>query len=130
VEKCKLADLLKDAESLSEEDVSSLMIYEKVGKLIQDELFNHSFSAAKAQFPVFFTSHKNIRALFMSICMKKDIFYEVETNLASEMKWLDEYLYSKVKEEVYQTVANGRAQGRDSPNLSANTEKMYFSLFF
>jgi hypothetical protein len=104
------------------------MTYEKAGKLIQDELFNHSFSAAKAQFPVFFTSHKNIRVLFMSICMRKDIFYEVETNLASEMKWLDEYLYSKVEQDVYQTVANGRAQGRDSQKLCANTDTFFYTL--
>lgn len=87
-----------------------MMTFEKGGALIQHQIFHHSFSSAKAHYPIFFRSTLHLKALFSSICFEKDIFYETESNLASEMGFLDEYLFTSVKESVYRAVADARVQ--------------------
>jgi hypothetical protein len=96
LEKEELAKILNGAESLSEKELALVMKYDQGGALIQDEIYHHSFSAAKALCPAFFTSPIYLRALFSSICVGKDIFHETDTSLASEMKILDEYLFESV----------------------------------
>jgi hypothetical protein len=110
LERKELTEILTGVESLSEADLSEVMKYDSVGALIQDEIYNHSFSAAKAMCPIFFNQPTFLRSLFCSICTDKDIFRETEVNLASEMGILDEYIFSKLRPEVYQTVADAKAQ--------------------
>jgi hypothetical protein len=108
LEKEELTGLLEGVDSMSEAELLCVMKYEKAGALVQDVIFNGSFSSAKAHYPAFFSQTCYLRNLFSSICTEKDIFLETEKNLLSEMNFLDEYLFSTVKQEVYGAVAEAK----------------------
>jgi hypothetical protein len=124
LEHVEMAQLLSTAESLTEANLLSVLAFERAGALVQHEIYNQSFSSAKASYPFFFKSPCYLRALFSSICVDKDIFSEVEKSFSDEMKILDEFLFTTVTSEEYQPIAEARAQSGEGGSKAA----FYFAL--